>query len=97
VIILNYIIKPAAKIKLIIKLTVISELELRMEERLRGILMNFRELNKKTRFACMKGNRREDKGDRKHFRWNVRSLMGRHLVLVCNRKQVEVSDLYEGD
>jgi len=38
--------KPASKIKLIILFVTISELELRMEERLRGTLMELRELNK---------------------------------------------------
>jgi len=51
----NYMIKPASKIKLIIKFTTISELELRMEERLRGTLVDLRELNKITRFACREG------------------------------------------
>jgi len=48
-------IKPASKIKLIIKFTTVSELELRMEERLRGTLMDLRKLNKITRFECREG------------------------------------------
>jgi len=51
----NYMIKPASKIKLIIRLTTISKLELRMEDRLRGTLMDLRELIKITRFACKEG------------------------------------------
>lgn len=41
-------IKPASKIKLIIKFTTISELELWMEKRLKGTLMDLKELNKIT-------------------------------------------------
>jgi len=48
-------IKLASKIKLIIKLTTYSELELRMEEKVRGVLLDFRELNKITRFSCREG------------------------------------------
>jgi len=47
--------KPASKIKLIIIFVTISELELRMEERLRGTFMELRELNKIARFACREG------------------------------------------
>jgi hypothetical protein len=42
-------IKLASRIKLIIILTTYSELELRMEEILRRLLMDFKELNKITR------------------------------------------------
>jgi len=48
----NYMIKLASKIKLIIGFTTVSELELWMEERLRGTLMDLRKLNKITLFAC---------------------------------------------
>jgi len=47
-------IKPASRIKLIIKLSTYSaELELRMEEMLRGMLIYFWVLNKVMRFARM--------------------------------------------
>lgn len=43
---------PISKIKIIIILMKIFELELRMAKRLRGILKDFRELNRERRSLC---------------------------------------------